>query len=100
MSTVSEHNNGPPLDSPELESALADAAHHDRISLARTRRTRIKQRQFFGEFPFDGGSDSKDALGIPKSSLGVLNDKGTMAVPGMSLSLALLRPFILTGQDR
>jgi hypothetical protein len=87
MSTLSEHNCDPPLDLMELDSALDDATQvcpRPHMHLARSRRTRLKQRQFFGEFPFDGGTDHKDAFGIPKSSLGVLNDKGTMAVPGMS----------------
>ena len=86
MSTISEENHDPPLDLVELDSALEEAIHvcpSPHLALARSRRTRLKQRQFFGEFPFDGGTDHKDALGIPKSSLGVLNDKGTMAVPGM-----------------
>jgi hypothetical protein len=85
MSTISEHNHDTPLDATELDSALEEATHvcpRPHSPLARSRRTRLKQRQFFGEFPFDGGTDHKDALGIPKSSLGVLNDKGTMAVPG------------------
>ena len=88
MSTISEKNYDPPLDFVELDSALEEATQvcpRPHLSLARSRRTRLKQRQFFGEFPFDGGTDHKDALGIPKSSLGVLNDKGTMAVPGMYL---------------
>ncbi|KAB5559838.1 major facilitator superfamily domain-containing protein [Coniochaeta sp. 2T2.1] len=76
------------MDPEELEAALWDAAPLcPSFPHFPSRRSRLKQRQFFGEFPFDGGTDHRgtdhrDALGIPKSSLGVLNDKGTMAVPG------------------
>lgn len=78
----------------EIDAALDDAEQASTTSPeAAARRTKVKQRWFFGEFPSaDGVNDRKDALGIPKSSLGVLNDKGTMAVPGMSSAHPTLPP--------
>lgn len=84
MSTISEHNHDPSVDLSEVDYALREAACPGCIPHSRSLRTRLKQRQFFGGFPYDGGSDQRAALGIPKSSLGVLNDKATMAVPGPS----------------
>lgn len=67
----------------EIDAALDDAQASTTSPEETTRRTKVKQRWFFGQFPTaSGGVDRNDALGIPKSSLGVLNDKGTMAVPG------------------
>ncbi|OIW30598.1 MFS general substrate transporter [Coniochaeta ligniaria NRRL 30616] len=77
-------NDPAPLDPVELDDALEEVTSRCPVLYrrhTRSHRTKFKQRQFFGETPHVA-TDDKSALGIPKSSLGVLNDKGTMAVPG------------------
>lgn len=72
-------------DSSEVVNAFEGTRGDSAQALSRLRRTKLKLRQFFGEYPSDNPADHGQALGHPKSSLGVLNDKGTMAVPGMCL---------------
>lgn len=89
---VDDPHEGQEVDLSEVNMALMEATSCDchrcpgdgrcPEPLSRRRRTKVKQRQFFGEFHAEGGADRREPE-MPKSSLGVLNDKGTMDVPGM-----------------
>jgi hypothetical protein len=86
MSTMSGHNQEHPLDATELDSALHETITHD-VEVTRPAKSyhsRKKQKQFFGDNPFesDANAEKSDGMEIPRSSMGVLNDKETMAVPG------------------
>lgn len=87
MSTTSGQNQDHPLDATELDSALHETIVHDVETTrpAKLHHSRKKQKQFFGDNPFLSdirNNEKSDSMDIPRSSMGVLNDKATMDVPG------------------
>lgn len=87
MSTMSGLNHEQHPETTELDTALQDSINHD-VEVTRPAKayhSRKKQKQFFGDNPFLEQDDKTDSMDIPRSSMGVLNDKETMAVPGMLL---------------
>lgn len=89
MSAMSGSHHEAPPDTPpdamELDTALQDSITHDAevTRPIKAYHSRKKQKQFFGDNPFLESDDKTDSTDIPRSSMGVLNDKETMAVPGM-----------------